>query len=213
MALRHGPYPTRRIVVVPRDEVKHPNEVACDSRRLGGRQSQSSDAEVIPIMWSSAGPIDRVTQGHVVFGWELHTGAKQRQRVLFCRGSCLPGTPLMRQNPLRRWSPLIPHPWPLLEVFAGLPDVRSRRGIRHPLSSILALACCAMRCGARSYRAIAAWGRHYGAPIARALGFRHTPPVCGDTPPGFPAFGRREVRGAAGSVGRECRGEHVPGNR
>jgi hypothetical protein len=71
---------------------------------------------------------------------------------------------------------MIAHPCPLLEVFAGIPDVRSRRGIRHPLSAILALACCAMLCGARSYSAIAEWGRHDGAPIARALGFRHIPP-------------------------------------
>jgi DDE_Tnp_1-associated len=50
---------------------------------------------------------------------------------------------------------MIPHPCPLLEVFAGMPDVRSRRGLRHPLASMLALACCAMLCGARSYSAIA----------------------------------------------------------
>jgi len=31
------------------DEVKHPNEVACDSTRLGARQSQRSDAEVVLI--------------------------------------------------------------------------------------------------------------------------------------------------------------------
>jgi hypothetical protein len=71
---------------------------------------------------------------------------------------------------------MIPHPRPLLEVFADIPDVRNRRGTRHPLPSILALACCAMLCGARSYSAIADWGRHYGAHIARALGFRHLPP-------------------------------------
>ena len=71
---------------------------------------------------------------------------------------------------------MISHPGPLLEVFAGIPDVRSRRGIRHPLPSILALACCAMLCGARSYSAIADWGRNYGAHIARALGFRQLPP-------------------------------------
>ena len=47
--------------MAPRGEVKHPNEVACDSMRLGGRQSQRSDGEVVPIIWSLAGPIDRVT--------------------------------------------------------------------------------------------------------------------------------------------------------
>lgn len=58
----------------------------------------------------------------------------------------------------------------------GIPDVRSRRGIRHPLSAILALACCAMLCGARRDSAIAEWGRHDGAHSARALGYRHLPP-------------------------------------
>jgi predicted transposase YbfD/YdcC len=71
---------------------------------------------------------------------------------------------------------MIPHPRPLLEVFADIPDVRNRRGTRHPLPSILALACCAMLCGARSYSAIAEWGRNYGSRIAQALGFRHIPP-------------------------------------
>jgi predicted transposase YbfD/YdcC len=71
---------------------------------------------------------------------------------------------------------MISQPCPLREVFAGIPDVRSRRGIRHPLSAILALACCARLGGARSYSAIAAWGRNDGTPIARALGFRHIPP-------------------------------------
>ena len=71
---------------------------------------------------------------------------------------------------------MIPQPHPLLEVFADIPDVRSRRGIRHPLPSMLALACCAMLCGARSYSAIAEGGRNYGSRIAQALGFTHIPP-------------------------------------
>ena len=42
VALSRGLYPTRRIVVAPRVEVKHPHEVACDAMRLGGPQSQKS---------------------------------------------------------------------------------------------------------------------------------------------------------------------------
>ena len=97
-------------------------------------------------------------------------------------GSCLPGTPRLRQNPSLRGSRLRPHPRPLREVFADIPDGRHRRGTRHPLPAILALACCAMLCGARSSRAIAAWGRHDGSRIAQALGLTPIPPCAATLP-------------------------------
>jgi predicted transposase YbfD/YdcC len=75
---------------------------------------------------------------------------------------------------------MIPHHRPLIEVCVDIPDFRRPRGKRHPLSAILALSCCAMLCGSRSYGAIAAWGRNYGPPMARALGFRHNTP-CAST--------------------------------
>ena len=71
---------------------------------------------------------------------------------------------------------MIAHPRPLIEVFAAMPDFRKSRGKRHPLAAIFALACCAMLCGARTYSAIAEWGRNYGTRIAQALGFTHATP-------------------------------------
>jgi len=71
---------------------------------------------------------------------------------------------------------MVAHPRPLVEVFVAIPDFRQSRGKRHALSAIFALACCAMLCGARSYSAIAEWGRNYGIRIARALGFTHDTP-------------------------------------
>lgn len=52
---------------------------------------------------------------------------------------------------------MIAQPRPLIEVFSDIADFRKSRGKRHPLSAILALACCAMLCGYRSYSAIAEW--------------------------------------------------------
>ena len=75
---------------------------------------------------------------------------------------------------------MIPQPRPLIEVFSDIPDMRKSRGKRHPFSAILALSCCAMLCGSRSYSAIAEWGRNYGSAIAHALGFTHNTP-CAST--------------------------------
>jgi len=63
-------------------------------------------------------------------------------------------------------------PLDLLEVLASVPDPRHPRGVRHPLAAILSLAVLAMLTGARSYSAIAQFGRDEGFALAWALGFR-----------------------------------------
>jgi hypothetical protein len=63
----------------------------------------------------------------------------------------------------------------LLEAFRSVPDPRRGQGRRHPLPAILALATCAMLCGARSLYAIAQWGRDQPAQTVAALGITHSP--------------------------------------
>jgi predicted transposase YbfD/YdcC len=70
---------------------------------------------------------------------------------------------------------------PLIEVLAEVPDPRKRRGKRHPLVAILALACAAMLAGYRSYSAIAEWGANYGPEVMRGLGFTRESGPCAST--------------------------------
>ena len=46
---------------------------------------------------------------------------------------------------------------------------------------MLGFTCVAMRCGSRSYSAMAEWGRGYGQNRARALGFTHDKTPCAAT--------------------------------
>lgn len=59
----------------------------------------------------------------------------------------------------------------LMKALGEVPDPRSRHGRRYPLPTILALAVCAMLCGARSLTAIAQWGRDQENWVVEALGF------------------------------------------
>jgi predicted transposase YbfD/YdcC len=70
---------------------------------------------------------------------------------------------------------------PLIEILAEIPDFRKSKGKRHPLLAILALACVAVMCGCRGYRAIAEWGRNYDSKFTEALGFTHGKTPCAST--------------------------------
>jgi hypothetical protein len=67
----------------------------------------------------------------------------------------------------------------LLSFLAEVPDPRSRHGRRHPLSAILALVCCAVMSGARSYAAIGQWGEDQEISWMHQLGFYRKPPKSG----------------------------------
>lgn len=65
----------------------------------------------------------------------------------------------------------------LMDLLQTVPDPRHRRGIRHPVRTVLAVAICAAVAGARSFTAIAEWARGLTAEALHRLGAtRRTPP-------------------------------------
>jgi predicted transposase YbfD/YdcC len=58
----------------------------------------------------------------------------------------------------------------LLTVLGRIVDPRARRGVRHCLVSVLAVAVCAVVAGARSFCAIAEWAADAPADVLAALG-------------------------------------------
>lgn len=67
----------------------------------------------------------------------------------------------------------------LLSFLAEVPDPRSRHGRRHPLSAVLALVCCAIMSGAKSYAAIGQWGQDQDLTLMHRLGFTRMPMKAG----------------------------------
>jgi hypothetical protein len=63
----------------------------------------------------------------------------------------------------------------LLERLQHLKDPRKRRGIRHTVTSPLAVAICAMLSGARSFLAIGEWAQDLSQDLLQRLGCRYHP--------------------------------------
>src|SRR5271157_3942428 len=66
--------------------------------------------------------------------------------------------------------------FPFLLQFPTLAAVMD---VSIPLSAILALVCCAMLCGARSYAAIGQWAQDQDITLMHRLGFARRPPKAG----------------------------------
>jgi hypothetical protein len=65
----------------------------------------------------------------------------------------------------------------LMDLLHTVSDPRHRRGIRHPVRTVVALAICAAVAGARSFTAIAQWAQGLSADALQRLGAtRRTPP-------------------------------------
>jgi hypothetical protein len=65
----------------------------------------------------------------------------------------------------------------LIELLRTLTDPRKRRGVRHPLVCIVAIATCACLAGARSFEAMAQWAQELSHDALRRLGgTRPAPP-------------------------------------
>ncbi|WP_246353307.1 ISAs1 family transposase [Streptomyces fulvorobeus] len=58
----------------------------------------------------------------------------------------------------------------LVELLGRIPDPRRRRGVRHPVGALLAVAVCAVISGARGFTAIGEWARDAGAVALTRLG-------------------------------------------
>jgi len=65
----------------------------------------------------------------------------------------------------------------LLDAFAGIDDPRKPRGVRHPFTSILALAFLGLLCRQTDFASLQRWAEDHWSPLRVALGFsRKKPP-------------------------------------
>jgi hypothetical protein len=70
-------------------------------------------------------------------------------------------------------------PGSLLAHLAQVPDPRDPKGCRFSHTALLAAACAAILCGARSFDAIAQWAGLQPARFVHRLGFFRSPPTSG----------------------------------
>ena len=62
---------------------------------------------------------------------------------------------------------------PLMQVFVSIPDPRSARQVRHNLAELLAVAVCAVLCGADDFTDIEVWGQEKLTWLRQYMGLEH----------------------------------------
>jgi predicted transposase YbfD/YdcC len=90
-------------------------------------------------------------------------------------------------------------PTGLWACLAGVADPRDRRGLRHDLAGLLAVAVCAVLAGARSFVAIGEWAADAPPRVLSALGIR-TDPLTGIVRPPDEATVRRVLTSIDGDA-------------
>ena len=95
----------------------------------------------------------------------------------------------------------------LLDALGQIEDPRKPKGVRHPLPVLLAMSVCAMLSGARSFYAIAQWGREHPQ-LAQSLGFiREQTPCVATLHHVFRRLDPDAFETALGRWAQECLGE------
>lgn len=98
-----------------------------------------------------------------------------------------------------------------MTALQEVPDPRDRRGVRHEIGPILALAVCAVLCGARSFTAIGEWTEQAQAQVLAAVGAGEYPPSESTIRRCLQRLGGDELDAAIG--GWAAAGSHHPGTR
>lgn len=81
----------------------------------------------------------------------------------------------MSSSPITSAPGVLTTPSSLLDHLARVPDPRDPRGVRYPLSGMLAVAVCAVLAGARSFAAIGEWALDLSADQLDRLGLERAP--------------------------------------
>jgi len=105
------------------------------------------------------------------YGYPLHPKVRQWLSAGFLVPELHGGErPMVNLNAVN-----VAQPGGLVERLGQLKDPRKRRGIRHKITSTLAVATCAMLSGAFNYLAIAEWAKDLPQDLLARLGCRYHP--------------------------------------